>query len=233
MMAAQENKITIHCSGCNNDQEYNLRNPNKIPKRPKTQCSNSECEKWIYIDRDQLVKKFGQKTMTKNDQKKDQIKPLKPSNPKAKANKLEKTEINPQKELTKTIDQRPKNNDQKTLTQSRIHMNMNFVKLLGEEMKQFNRTIPLDMKQELVNWLFKNIDQLYEGIYYYLNAWEKRYKKRLKSSPDSPVIPKYETMQKVFTKINELIQFKKNLENMKIKEQTQLEEVLKNTKIRK
>ena len=40
-------------------------------------------------------------------------------------------------------------------------------------------------------------------------------------------------MQKVFMKIQELIQFKKNLERMKKKEQNQLEEVLKNTKIRK
>ena len=233
MMAAQENKITIQCSGCNNEQEYSLRNPNKIPKRPKTQCSNSECEKWIYIDRDQLVKKFGQNSLTKNDQKKDHIKPLKPSNLITKPKKLEKTEINSQKKLTKTVDQRPTIYDQIPISQNNISTNINFVKYLSEEMKQFNRTIPLDMKQELVNWLFKNIDQLYEGIYYYLNAWEKRYNKRLKGSPGSPVIPKYESMQKTFTKINELIQFKKNLEKMKKKEQNKLEEVLKNTKIRK
>ena len=233
MMAAEKNKITIQCSGCNNEQEYHLRNLDKIPKRPKTQCSNSDCEKWIYIDRDQLVKKFGQKTMTKDDQKKEQKKPIKPTEPRVKSKKLEETRIKPQNELTKNVDQRPKNNDQKPQSQNSINTNINFVKQLEEEMRQFNRTISIDIKQELVNWLFKNIDQLYEGIYYYLNAWEKRYKKRLKGSPGSPVIPKYEKMQEIFTKINELIQFKQDLESMKKKEQDQLEEVLKNAKIRR
>jgi len=137
------------------------------------------------------------------------------------------------KEKPKSTRKKPTIYDQIPISQNYISTNINFAKLLGEEMRQFNRTIPIDMKQELVNWLFKNIDQLYEGIYYYLNAWEKRYNKRLKGSPGSPVIPKYEKMQKIFTKINELIQFKQNLESMKKKEQNQLEEVLKNTKIRK
>lgn len=137
------------------------------------------------------------------------------------------------KEKPISTKKKPLKNDQKPQSQNSINTNINFVKQLGEEMRQFNRTISIDIKQELVNWLFKNIDQLYEGIYYYLNVWEKRYNKRLKGSPGSPVISKYEKMQEIFTKIKELIQFKQDLESIKKKEQTQLEEVLKNAKIRK
>lgn len=42
--------IRITCKHCNNEQEYNLRNLDNIPDRPKTVCS--QCGKWIYIDRD-------------------------------------------------------------------------------------------------------------------------------------------------------------------------------------
>ncbi|KKM76738.1 hypothetical protein LCGC14_1377190, partial [marine sediment metagenome] len=135
MMVAQKSQMKIQCSGCNNEQDYNLRNPAKIPKRPKTQCANPDCEKWIYVNRDQLVKKFGQKSMTKNDQKEDLKKPLKPRN---KPKKLEESKIKTQINLTKNIDQRPKNHDQINSYQNKTDTNINFVKLLGEEVKRFN-----------------------------------------------------------------------------------------------
>lgn len=219
-------EIEITCKKCKKAQKYHPRGK-KIPKRPKTQCQN--CGAWIYFDASLLVKD-DQNQKTKNDQKKEQQKQVKF---KQMPVSNQKPRFQSQTNLTKTTDQRPKNNDQKPLSQNGVNTNINFVKQLEKEMRQFNKTIPIDVKQELVNWLFKNIDQLYEGIYYYLNAWEKRYNKRLKGASNSPVIPKYEKMQKTFTKIQELIQFKQNLENMKKKKQNQLEEVLKNTKIRK
>lgn len=84
-------------------------------------------------------------------------------------------------------------------------------------MKKFGKTISIDMKQELTNWIFKNIDYLYEGVYYYLRVWKKRNEKRLKTDPNSPVIPKYKKMEEILNKIKDLQQFKKNLEFIKNK----------------
>lgn len=50
MTEEKKQGITIICKICNNEQEYNLRNPNNIPDRPKTVCT--QCGKWIYIDKE-------------------------------------------------------------------------------------------------------------------------------------------------------------------------------------
>ena len=44
--------IRITCKHCNNEQEYNLRNLDNIPDRPKTVCS--QCGKWMYINKEIL-----------------------------------------------------------------------------------------------------------------------------------------------------------------------------------
>lgn len=88
-------------------------------------------------------------------------------------------------------------------------------------MKQFGKTISIDMKQELTNWIFKNIDHLYEGVYYYLRVWKKRNEKRLNTDPNSPVIPKYKKMEDILNKIKDLQQFKKKFEFIKNKKESE------------
>lgn len=110
-MSLEEKKsgIRIECKSCTESQIYTMRNKT-IPKRPKTQCIS--CGKWIYIDKEILVKEFGQKDLVKKDQKKEtpgiiaQEKEVK---------KHKEQEIESSKNLTKTDDQRTEINDQKII----------------------------------------------------------------------------------------------------------------------
>ena len=101
--------IEITCKHCGESQTYTMRSK-EIPTRPKTQCQN--CEKWIYIDREVLVKKFGQKDLVKKDQRKEN---LDITNQEERAKEPQKTKEKRPIELTKTIDQKPTNNDQKII----------------------------------------------------------------------------------------------------------------------
>lgn len=56
--------MQIKCPRCNNTQNYKIRDPDKIPLRPKTQCKHCRC--WIYINKElinnkKLTKKIGQR----------------------------------------------------------------------------------------------------------------------------------------------------------------------------
>ena len=99
--------IEITCKHCGESQTYTMRSK-EIPTRPKTQCQN--CEKWIYIDKSLLVKKFGQKDLVKKDQKKES---LYITNQEDRAKSAPKTKEKTSIKLTKQ--QRPKNNDQKII----------------------------------------------------------------------------------------------------------------------
>lgn len=111
MVAEKKSGIRIECKGCKKSQIYTMRSKT-IPKRPKTQCTS--CGKWIYIDREVLVKEFGQKDLVKEDQKKE-ISDIIGQERGTKEHK--EHEIKPSKELTKKYDQRPKNmtKDQKVI----------------------------------------------------------------------------------------------------------------------
>ena len=212
--------IKIICKHCKNEQEYTLRNPNKIPSRPKTQCSNPDCEKWIYIDRDLLVKKFGQKDMTKNDQKIDQTKPLKLD---SKPKNSQKSRIQSQTNLTKSIDQRPKNNDQMTKTKIQaksIKDNRNtqeviFFDQMSKEIKIFGRTIPLDKVREIARKTLENSRNMIKGLKYYLNAWESRYNKYKIEKPDNFLIDEYENMEQTLRFLYEIKEINEKLKNTK------------------
>lgn len=95
---------------------------------------------------------------------------------------------------------------------------INYTYGMVKEVKKFGKTIPLDKLQETTHWVLDKIDQLYKGVYYYLNAWQKRYKKRLKKTPNSPVIPEYEKMQKTLEEIKELKKLKEEIELAKVKQ---------------
>ena len=203
--------ITIICKSCKNKQKYTLRNPDKIPQRPKTLCSNPECEKWIYIDRGLLVKN-DQIPLTKNDQKKDQKKTIKPSQ---KPIKDQKPRIQSQSNITKINDQRPNTIDQKNSQQIvRASINPrekelnNYINGMFNEVQSYGRVIPIDTKQSIVNNVFDNILNLTKGIKYYLNAWESRYQKYLKDKPENPLIDDYRDMQKTLEFLSKLKKLK-------------------------
>ena len=144
----------------------------------------------------------------------------------------QKQETQPQSDLTKIIDQRPKNNDQMTKSKLEINNNtqaetteanfilahkltptqiQNLIKTYKEiqlEFQENNKLIPLHKKLEIINWLLKDLDNLYEGVYNYLRIWKTRYHKRLMESPESPVIPKFESMKRSLDKIKEIKKLK-------------------------
>ena len=73
----------------------------------------------------------------------------------------------------------------------------------------------MDKKQEIVNWVFKNLQNLYDGVYNYQRIWKTRYKNYLLKMPDSPVIEKYQSMGDALEFIKEIKKLKKELENAK------------------
>lgn len=215
-------EIELTCKRCGETQKYHPRG-NKIPKRPKTQCQNEKCGAWIYFDGSLLVKDDQKKT--KNDQRKKQ---KKSSKTKQNPTKIQKPKEKLQSKLTKKDDQRPKDNDQMTKINPQIENDtqieefdvekvfnqkltpnqiQELIKIYHEIHKEFqsnNKLIPLHKKMELINWLLKDLDNLYDGVYNYLRIWKTRYYKRLEKSPDSPVIPKFESMQSTLEKIKEI-----------------------------
>lgn len=203
--------ITIICKSCKNKQKYTLRNPDKIPQRPKTLCSNPKCEKWIYIDRSLLVKN-DQKPLTKNDQKKEQHKQVKA---KQESVSNQKPRNQSQSNMTKINDQRPNTIDQKNSFQNshkptspREKELNNYINGMFNEVQSYGRVIPIDTKQSIVNNVFDNLLNLTKGIKYYLNAWESRYQRYLKDKPENPLIDDYRDMQKTLEFLSKLKKLK-------------------------
>ena len=102
-----------------------------------------------------------------------------------------------------------------SISEKREYVNSKFIEEMGKELRLFGTTIPLDKKQEIVNWVFKNIQHLYDGVYNYRRIWKKRYERYLVKIPDSPVIGKYHLMGDVLEFIKEIKILKEKLENAK------------------
>ena len=107
------------------------------------------------------------------------------------------------------------NNNALSISQKREYLNPKFIKEMGKELRLFGTTIPMDKKQEIVNWVFKNIQNLYDGVYNYRRIWKTRYKNYLVKMPDSPVIEKYQSMGDVLEFIKKIKILKEELENAK------------------
>ena len=107
------------------------------------------------------------------------------------------------------------NNNALSISQKREYLNPKFIKEMGKELRLFGTTIPMDKKQEIVNWVFKNIQNLYDGVYNYQRIWKTRYKNYLVKMPDSPVIEKYQSMGNVLEFIKKIKILKEELENAK------------------
>ena len=90
-----------------------------------------------------------------------------------------------------------------------------FIEEMGKELRLFGTTIPMDKKQEIVNWVFKNIQNLYDGVYNYKRIWKTRYNNYLEKSPDSPVIEKFQSMAAALEFIKKIKILKEELENAK------------------
>lgn len=95
-----------------------------------------------------------------------------------------------------------------TLKPYQIQELIKIYKEIHLEFQANNKLIPLHKKLEIINWLLKDLDNLYEGVYNYLRIWKTRYHKRLIESPESPVIPKFESMKQSLNKIKEIKKLK-------------------------
>lgn len=206
--------IEITCKHCGESQIYTMRSK-KIPNRPKTQCSS--CEKWIYIDRSLLVKN----DQKDNDQRPNDQKNINKTNKPVEGPK--KPEINQQSSLTKTDQmtktpkkQREISSGQKLNPKQNIELT-NYFNGLAAEVQLLGRTIPLDVKQKIVNEIFENLKNLTKGMKYYLNAWNKRYTKYLAEKPENPLIDEYQDMQETLEVLKNLKQIKQGLKNAKRK----------------
>jgi len=102
-----------------------------------------------------------------------------------------------------------------SISQKREHLNPKFIEAMGQELRLFGTTIPIDKKQEIVNWVFKNVQHLYDGVYNYQRIWKTRYKNYLVNMPDSPVIEKYQSMSAALEFIKKIKILKEELENAK------------------
>ena len=214
--------ITITCKHCKESQTYTMRSKT-IPNRPKTQCQNEKCEKWIYIDKSLLVKKNDQKNgdQRPNDQSKNNLKTHNlPNKPDEKPKSSEITQLS---SLTKT-DQMTKPEKNKAVISSGPKLNSrqnteltNYFNGLATEVQLLGRTIPLDVKQRIVNTVFENLKNLTKGIKYYLNAWESRYKRYLKEKPGNPLIDEYEDMKETLNILKKLKETKQEFKCAKIK----------------
>ena len=105
----EQKGIEITCKHCGKSQTYTMRSK-KIPNRPKTQCTS--CEKWIYIDKSLLVKNDQRpKDKKQVDQKEEMLKVIDQGET---AKGDQETKKKASIRLTKTDDQKPKDNDQMT-----------------------------------------------------------------------------------------------------------------------
>jgi len=109
----------------------------------------------------------------------------------------------------------PINNNLLSISQKREYLNPRYIEEMGKELRLFGTTIPMDKKQEIVNWVFKNLQNLYDGVYNYQRIWKTRYKNYLVKMPDSPVIEKYQSMGAALKFIKKIKILKEDLENAK------------------
>ena len=93
----------------------------------------------------------------------------------------------------------------------------NYFNGLVTEVQLLGRTIPLDVKQKIVNTVFENLKNLTKGIKYYLNAWESRYNRYLKEKPGNPLIDEYEDMKETLKDLKKLKEIKQEFKHAKIK----------------
>lgn len=124
----------------------------------------------------------------------------------------------PKKNISQSPKSKPKielDNNALSISQKREHLNPKFIEEMGKELRLFGTTIPMDKKQEIVNWVFKNIQNLYDGVYNYQRIWKTRYKNYLEKSPDSPVIEKFQSMSAALEFIKKIKILKEELENAK------------------
>lgn len=208
-------EIELTCKKCGETQKYHPRD-NTIPKRPKTQCQNEKCSAWIYFDGSLLVKDDQKKT--KNDQKKEQKKPLKP---KQKSTKNQKPKKQSQSELTKKNDQKPEDHDQMTKTEKNaksIKENRNaqeiaFIGHMSQEIQIYGRTIPFDKVREIARKTLEHSRNMIKGIKTYQNAWESRYKDYKTRKPNNFLIDEFESMQETLEFLKEMKELNKKLKN--------------------
>ena len=180
--------ITITCKHCKESQVYTMRSKT-IPNRPKTQCQNEKCEKWIYIDKSLLVKKNDQKNgdQRPNDQNKNNIKARNQANkPDEKPKSSEITQLS---SLTKP--------DQMTKTpkENRARQEVMFYEQMSQEVELFGRTIPLDKVREIARETLLGHRVMMEGVKSWLGVWKKRYHEYIEDKPEHFLIDKYEKAQ--------------------------------------
>ena len=123
--------------------------------------------------------------------------------------------ITTHKEKQTTTRNNTSNNNALSISQKREHINPKFIEAMGQELRLFGTTIPIDKKQEIVNWVFKNVQHLYDGVYNYQRIWKTRYKNYLVNMPDSPVIEKFQSMSAALEFIKKIKILKEELENAK------------------
>ncbi|MFW9972439.1 MAG: winged helix-turn-helix domain-containing protein [Candidatus Odinarchaeota archaeon] len=159
----------------------------------------------------QLTDSQGKETNSQSEKIKEKKLILKNSNHTIKSKNTQISNIPSQTKRNKTEKQNlTQIFSDKPLNPNQIQELIKVYKEIQLEFQENNRLIPLSKKIELFNWLLKNLDYIYEGVYNYLKVWETRYNKRLKEEPDSPVIPKFESMTDVLEKIKEIRKLKKN-----------------------
>lgn len=103
------------------------------------------------------------------------------------------------------------------LTPKKTEKLINIYNELHKEFQVNKKLIPLEKKLEIINWVLEDIDNLYDGVYNYLRIWRTRYHKYLEKEPHSPVIFKFEAMERTLEKIKNLKELKGGLENAKSK----------------
>ena len=203
MITKIKEEIELTCKKCGQSQKYHPRG-NKIPKRPKTQCQNEECQAWIYFDPKLLVIDIDQrpKEPIKNDQKeinKSRAEPSETPNHKT---------IN--RKVDQTIDQRPK-----TIKKNRKSHEITYYKSMSKEVRLLGRTIPLKDVRDLARESLEHNRNLIKGIKYYLNAWESRYRKYKKEKPNNFLIDEFESMQKTLEMLENNKKVYEDLRNAK------------------
>lgn len=193
--------IEITCKHCGGSQTYTMRSE-KIPGRPKTQCQN--CEKWIYINRELLVKKNDQ---NENDQRPNDQKDNKQTNKPVEEPKEQKKRQS--SSLTK--------NDQLTKPKkgNRDHQEVKFYEHMGQEIELFGRTIPLDQVREIARETLLNHKSMIRGVKYYLGVWRSRYEDYVESKPEHYLIDEWANAQKTLEFLYKIEKLYKEITNGK------------------
>lgn len=168
--------MEINCPDCGNTQKYH---PKSIPKRPKTQCKNKECGKWIYIKKSELTKNDQNIDQT-IDQKKQEIdqKLVRPADP---DDQIDQIFIGPGSKIDQNIQKDDQNIDQKTPGFDQ------------ENDQKYGQKIPGYRGPMIENGLDYRI--LLTAVNNFLIGYKKAYQ-NAKSRPFSEVKLKYESMLK-------------------------------------